>query len=310
MASGHTINHFDWEGLYRYTTDEVEYLEFCLQTRVVSKYARMTLHNGIPGTYQKIAVNGGATHIGGATGKTAISRIMHDSYFPMTVIEEYEASDDRILHGKALATAPGLSPHRFDLEYFYSGAGKLEKIVVIREDGSKYTTFSARSKVSMKELSAKLAERIATHTIEALKNRKFVAPLQAVELSFRSVTNYVPGVIAAIEGDSVSDMAIVLAKDKTNWIELNDEDFEPEMAEFLERMHTAENWNHGSRMLRQAALLITKLTPGSLPAADGFVAFAIDWEFEGHELLAVMKQCGATAETMKRLRKIGWLSHR
>ena len=26
MASGHTVNHCDWEGLYRYTAEEVEYL--------------------------------------------------------------------------------------------------------------------------------------------------------------------------------------------------------------------------------------------------------------------------------------------
>lgn len=309
MASGHTVNHFDWEGLYRYTTEEVEYLEFCLQTRVVSKLARMTLQNGIPRTFQKIGINGGGSHIGGATGKSAISRIMHESYFSWVEIEKYEVSEDRILSGKALVTAPGQSPHRLDLEYFYSGAGKLERIVFIREDGSKYTSFSARSRVSMKELSAKLAERIATRTIEALTKRIFAAPLQAVELSFRSVTNYVPGVIAAMEGDSVSDMAIVLARGKTNWIELNEEDFDPEMAEFLERMNTAENWNHGSRMLRQAASLVTKLAPGSLPTSDGFVSFAIDWEFEGHELLAILKQCGATAATLKRLKEIGWLSH-
>jgi hypothetical protein len=60
-------------------------------------------------------------------------------------------------------------------------------------------------------------------------------------------------------------------------------------------------------MLRQAALLITKLAPESLPVADGFVSFAIDAEFEGHKLLPILKQCGATAATLKRLKKIGWL---
>lgn len=308
MASGHTVNHFDWEGLYRYTTEEVEYLEFCLQTRVVSKYARMTLQNGVPKTYQKIGVNGGGSHIGGATGKNAMSRIRHESYFSWTEIEKYETSEDRILGGKALVTAPGQSPHRLDLEYSYSDGSKLERIVLIREDGSKYTSFSARSKTSMKELAAKLSERIAARTIEVLKKVDRSVPLQAVELSFRSVTNYVPGVIPAFEGDSVSNMGIVLANGKSNWIELNEEDFEPEMADFLERLNTAENWDEGSRMLRKAASIVTKLAPESLPVADGFVSFAIDWEFEGHELTAILKQCGATAATLKRLKKIGWLN--
>ena len=102
---------------------------------------------------------------------------MHDSYFSSTEVDKYEASEDRILSGKALVTAPGQSPYPLDLEYSYSGAGKLERIVLIREDGSKYTSFSARSKVGMKELAAKLAERIATRTVEALKRGDFVAPL-------------------------------------------------------------------------------------------------------------------------------------
>jgi len=309
MASGHTVNHFDWEGLYRYTTDEVECLEFCLQTRVVSKYARMTLQNGIPKTYQKIEINGGGSHIGGATGKNAISRIKHESYFSGATVVKYESTEDRVLSGKALVSAPGLSPHRLDLEYFYSDAGKLERIVLIREDGSKYTSFAARSKVSMKELATKLSEKIASRTIEALKKADLSEPLQAVELSFRSVTNYLPGVIPAMEGDSVSDMAIVLTNGKRNWIGLNEEDFEPEMAEFLDRMNVAENWDSGSRMLRQAAYLVTQRASESLPIADGFVAFAIDWEFEGHNLNAILKQCGATTATLKRLKKIGWLSH-
>jgi hypothetical protein len=308
MASGHTVNHFDWEGLYRYTADEVEYLEICLQTRVVSKYARMILQNGIPRTYQKIGINGGGSHIGGATGKNAISRIMNESYFSSTEVVKYESAEGRVLSGKALVFAPGQSPHRLDLEYFYSNAGKLERIVLVREDGSKYTSFSAKSKLSMKELATKLSEKIASHTIEALKKADISAPLQAVELSFRSVTNYVPGVIPAMEGDSVSDMAIVVANGRRNWIGLIEEDFEPEMAEFLERMNAAESWEPGSRMLRQAALLVTQRASESLPIADGFVAFAIDWEFEGHNLNAILKQCGATASTLERLKKIGWLS--
>jgi hypothetical protein len=180
---------------------------------------------------------------------------------------------------------------------------------LIREDGSKHTSFSARSKVSTKELATRLSEKIASRIIDALKKADLSKPLQAVELPFRSVTNHVPGVIAASEGAPISDMNIVLAKDGTNWLELNEEDFEPEMAEFLERMNMAENWDLGSRMLRQAALLVTKLAPEAMPVADGFVAFAIDSEFEGHKLVAILKQCGATAATLKRLKTVGWLDN-
>lgn len=108
-----------------------------------------------------------------------------------------------------------------------------------------------------------------------------------------------PGVIAALECDSISDMAIVLAKDKTNGIQLNDEDFEPEIAEFLERMNTAENCDSGSRMLRHGAFLVTKHASESWSVAEGFLSFAIDWEFEGHKLHSILKRCGATAASLR-----------
>lgn len=96
-------------------------------------------------TYQKIVVNGGASHIGGVTGKSAVSRIMHKPYSSWTEVAKYKASADRILSGKTLIYGPGHSPRRLDLEYFYSGTGKLERIVLVQEDGSKHTSFSARS---------------------------------------------------------------------------------------------------------------------------------------------------------------------
>jgi hypothetical protein len=303
------VNYFAWEGFYHYTAEEVEFVEFCLQTNVVSKYARMALQEGIPRSYQKIFVNGGGSHIGGATAKTAMDRIMRDSYFHSIEIEEYEVSRGRIVAGNALmAGGMGQPEHRMGLEYSYSDAGTLRRIDLVREDGSKYTSFAARSRVSMKELAAKLSQKIAARSIEALSRANRVAPLQAVELSFRSVTNYVPGLIPAAAGAKVSDMGMVLAIGQGNWIGLNEQDFEPDMAEFVEMMNTAHNWEAGTRMLRHAASLVTKLAPETIPTCDGFIAFAIDWEFEGHELLAVLKQCGATAATLKRLKEIGWLS--
>jgi hypothetical protein len=307
MASRHTVNNFGWQAFYRYSAEEVEYVEFCLQTKVVSKYARMTLHNGLPMTYQKIDINGGGSHIGGRTGNNAMDYIVREPYFHGIQVEAYETSEKRIVSGKSLIGGPGQSPVRSTVRYSYSDSGRLERIVNILEDGSSFTSFAARSKVGMKGLVARLSERIAVRTIESLKKVDLGAPLQAVEMSFRSVTNYVPGIIPATERDSVSEMGLLLATTQANWIELKEEDFEPEMAEFLERMHAAGNWDPGSKMLRQAALMVTKLAPGSLPIADGFIAFAIDWEGEGHELLAILKQCGASAATLKKLRRIGWL---
>jgi hypothetical protein len=306
-ASRHAVNNIRWEGFYRYTSDEVEYVEFCLQTAVVSEYARITMQNGLLLTYQNIDINGGGARIGGRTGKSAMDHIAKNSYFYWIQIEQYEASEDRIAAGRALVEGAGLSPQRSALEYSYSDAGRLGRIVRIHESGSKTTEFAAKSKLGMRELATRLSKRIAARAIEALRKANFSAPLLAVEMSFRSVTNYVPFIIPATARDYIPNLVLPTAIDPRNWISLSEEDFEPEMAEFLERMSSAEKWDHGSRMLRQAARMITHQGPDSFMVDDYFVAFAIDWEFEGQELPKILKQCGANAATLRKLKKIGWL---
>jgi hypothetical protein len=307
MTSRHVVNDIDWRGFYRYTNDEVEYVEFCLQREAVSEYARIALQAGVPITFQRIDINGGAAHLGGRAGKDAIDYISKDSYHYWIQIEDYDLSDGRIVSGKALAEGSGLSPVRSALEYSYSDAGRLERIVCVLEDGRRTTQFAARSKSGMRELAARLSERIATQTIEALRKVDFGAPLLAVELSFRSVENYLPLIIPATENDSIPNLVLPTTIDKRKWITLDAEAFEPEMADFTDRLSTAEQWGLGSRMLRQAALIITKLASGSLITSDFFVAFAIDWEFEGHDLPAILKECGASAAALKKLKSMGWL---
>jgi len=306
MASGHTVNHFDWRGLYRYSAEEVEYVEFCVQTQVVSVFARMTLRDGLPHTFQKFEVNGGGSHLGGRMGTGAIGYILQNPQNRWAQILIYDALENRISSARTLEQA-GEYSFRAKLAYSYSDSGKLERIDRVREDGSKATEFAARTKVGMSGLTAKLSEKIALKTIEALSAIDFDAPLQTVEMSFRSVTNYIPCVIPATELDSITDMGHVLSIDQGRWISLKAEDFEPEMADLAGRMDAAESWEPGSKMLRQAALMVTRLAPDSLKVAEGFVAFAIDWEFEGQELITILKKCGATAATFRKLRSIGWL---
>jgi len=307
MASRHTVNRIDWQGFFRYTADEAEYVEFCVQTGVVAKYARLTLRDGVNRTYQCIVVNGGGSHIGGRTGRRAMEYIPKDPFLSTLQVEDYEASGNRIVSGSSLAEVPGGMSFRSTLEYSYSQARELERIVSVGAGGTKTTVFAAKSKSGIKELAAGLSEKIAARTLEALSKAKYSAPLQVVALSFRSVTNYVPMIIPATELDAVSSMNFALSTEEKNWIELNYQEFEPEMEEFLERMRTAENWKPGAQMLRKAALMVTKLAPGSLNVADGFVAYAIDAEFEWGKELEILKECGATAATLKKLRKLGWL---
>ena len=303
----HEVNDLDWQGFYCYTPDEVEYVEFCLQTNVVSDYARMTLHNGLPATYQHIDISGGGSHIGQHTGRIAMDFIPQDSHFYWVDVEKYESSDGRIVSGKSLVEGNGLSAMRSSLAYSWSANGKLERIVSTNQDGYECTIYAAPTKTSMKELAASLSEQIAARAIEALQNAVLGAPLVAVELSYRSVTDYLPIVIAATERDSVPSLVLITAIDPNQWINLKHGDFEPGMTEFVQRLSADERYDHAEKMLRHAARLITSRAPGSLATSDSFVAFAIDWEFDGHELPAILKECGASLATLEKLKAKGWL---
>jgi hypothetical protein len=59
-------------------------------------------------------------------------------------------------------------------------------------------------------------------------------------------------------------------------------------------------------MLRRAGSVVTKRATDSLMTAGCFVAYAIDWEFEGQNLPTILKGCGASAATLKELKRIGW----
>ena len=62
-----------------------------------------------------------------------------------------------------------------------------------------------------------------------------------------------------------------------------------------------------AEMLRRAGSVVAKRATDSLMTAGCFVAYAIDWKFEGQNLPTILKGCGASAATLKELKRIGWL---
>ena len=78
--------------------------------------------------------------------------------------------------------------------------------------------------------------------------------------------------------------------DPSRWISLAEEDFEPEITEFGQRVEASDNSTAVSKMLREAARRVTERAPAELDVADGFVAFAIDWELEGDELAKILQR--------------------
>jgi hypothetical protein len=307
MSARHEFNRIDWEGIYLYSNTEAEYIEFCLQTKVVNDYARIAFQNALPVTLQHFKVNGGGSHLAGHNGKKAIDFVASSPSNYYIAVEEYDSVTGRINSGRALSEGLGTPLTRSVLEYSYSESGKLLQVTRTQDTGWKTTDYAAQTATSISDLADRLSDKIAANVIESLKKIDFASPLLSVELFYRQVTNYVPHIIAVTERDFLANPGPVATLDQKHWIDLTDQDFEPEMTEFTERLNADEEWDPGTSMLRKAALLVQQQLPHVLPAADCFVAFPIDWEFEGQDLHAILKECGATSEALTKLKTIGWL---
>jgi hypothetical protein len=193
------------------------------------------------------------------------------------------------------------------LEYSYSNTGKLLQVTRTQDTGWKTTDYAAQTATSTIDLADRLSEKIAARVIESLKKMEFASPLLSVELFYRQVTNYVPHIFPVTERDFFASPGPIATFDHKHCIDLTDQDFEPDMAEFTERLTTDEEWDPGTSMLRRAAFLLQQRLPQLLPTVDCFVAFAMDWEFEGQDLEAILKECGASNEALTKLKSIGYL---
>jgi hypothetical protein len=76
----HVVNGFEWRGIYRYAAEQVEHVEFCLQTRVPNLYNRLVLSGSAVLAEQRLIVNGGGSspHLVGLTAAAQASRILED----------------------------------------------------------------------------------------------------------------------------------------------------------------------------------------------------------------------------------------
>lgn len=310
VSGRHAVNGIEWKGVYRYAADEVEYVEICLPSRVPSRYDRVTLRNQQLATFQRLSINsGGHFPAWQSMGREhLLQRITSDSRNFQIWIEEYQASDGLIRTGRAYMEGLGLPPRYSSLSFSYSPAAKLQRIVRHWQEGQEETVFAARTAASLNRLSADLSRRLAERIIDALKATVLDSPLIAVELSFRSGDCYLPVVIAFTQADRIRGCPVLDPNKLRRMIELPPEDFEPEMQEFTERMRTSGRYEAGTKMLRVAARLLTKLKAGSLATAEGFLAYGVDWELEADEFPKILRDCGADSNSLSIWKKRGWLT--
>jgi hypothetical protein len=306
METRHSVNGIDWRGAYEYGTDQAEYAEWCLQTGVCSLYARITFAAGAPQTFQRLQINGKGSFSTwrGMAPERQIATIASDPLNYQVGLEAYHVRDGRVEHADVYCEGLGAPPTISTQTYSYQ-AGKLDRIVHCWPTGEEQTVFASRKPVSIADLSRHLSEQIAERTIATLRSASFDAPLLALEMSYQAGESYIPALIPATVQDRLSSLSLVAELER--WIALPSEAFSPEIADFEGRLRASDDYATGPRMLRAAARLVTERAPQRLETAPVFVAFAVDWEADGDQLERILKECGASPQTMAEFRSRGWL---
>jgi hypothetical protein len=303
----HRVNRVSWKGVYHYRPDEIEYLEFCMQTKVPSVYNRLLLAGDAVLAEQRFVCNGGGSseQLAKLSTRKKIADILSDPHNYFVYVTLYRLEDGVTTAGEELQEVGG-EIHRPTLAYTYAPDGKLQRIVQQWEGGERRTVFAARSKTTTGDLSAALSARIAEQVLTRLRSAGLPAPLVALELSYRDDDHPIPQLIPLTERDQVDGLALAAEIPAERWIALDEEDFAPEITELVQRARDTGDHAAIPSMLRAAARRVTEDAPRQVPVADGFVAFAIDWELEGDEIAKILKQCGASAERIRAWKKMGW----
>lgn len=305
VRSAHKVNGVEWKGFYRYAPDEVENIEFCVQTAVPNLYNRLVLREGSIIAEQRFICNGGGSGDHLERGSTAdkIERILADPHAHFVYVTRYHVEDGLTRSGEEHHEVGG-KIYRPNLEYSWAG-GKLERIIQHWPGGDRRTLFAAKTKATLAELSQDLSDRIATAALAALAGAQLHAPLVALELNYREGDRHIPLLIPLTTLDQVDSLNLAGHIAPNRWVALAEEQFAPEITQFDAR--TSGNSNAVSKMLRNAARLVTQRAPGVIDVSPEFIAFAIDWEVEGHELAKILKQCGAPPAQLKAWKAQGWI---
>lgn len=304
----HRVNRVSWKGVYRYGPEEVEHIEFCMETRVPSLYNRLVLAGPSVVAEQRFIVNSGgsANNLTRLSSKKKIQEILADPHEYFIYLTRYQVEGGVTRSAEEYQEVSG-EVHRPTLEYRYGEDGKLQRIVQHWESGEQRTVFAARTKATSRDLADELSTRIADQILARLARARFAAPLLALELNYREGEHPVPQLIPLTEGDEVGSLALAAEIPPARWIELSGEAFAPAIVELAQRAEAAESHSAIAAMLRVAARRVTERARADLPVSGDFVAFAIDWELEGDQIAAILKQCGASPQRMREWKKKGWL---
>jgi hypothetical protein len=322
----HSWNKISWEGIYNYSDNQVEYLEFCINTNVPSCVKVIKYENGRKISYQHFNINGGGSGLPLLKdGKEAyIESIQSNEYSVNSYIEKYIYEGERIIKADCFAVSPGIGQFSFEKSYTYDDQGELAEIRILypATEVTMLEYVKIPDDLNMDDLINNLAEKMSGSIIETLLKKGFEEPIVLLELFYRRVERYCP--FLKVRFLSEKEELIRMSEDERKkgldlfelfflsgsgeLINVDHETIERPLLQLMQLMDAKENFNPGTTMLRKTALLLTqnKLN-GKLPVSDDFVAYAIDWEMDGRKFEEILMECGQTPEIIQNWRAKGLL---
>jgi hypothetical protein len=147
VAYAHPVNRLSWQGAYRYSPEEVELLELCVQTKVPSLYNRLVLEDDRVIVEQRFVCNGGGSnpHLKELPTAAKADHILGDPYSYFIYLTRYVVTDGVTTSADEYQEVSG-TIYRPSREYSYAPDGTLQRIVQHWPGGNSRTLFAAKPK--------------------------------------------------------------------------------------------------------------------------------------------------------------------
>ena len=321
----HSWNKITWEGFYNYSDNQVEYLEFCINTNVPSCVKVIKYEHDRKISYQHFSLNGGGSGYPLLKdGKAAfIERIQNDEYSIISNVEKYVYEGERIIKVECFAVSPGIGQLSFEKSYTYDDQGELSEIRKFYRTGITQLEYvKTPDDLNVELLINDLAEKMSGSIIEALLKKGFEESIVLLELFYRNVDRYLPllkvrflsekeEIIRMSDNEGIEGLdpfELLFLSGSGELIRVDHEAVERPLQQLMQLMEAKENYEMGTTMLRKTALLLTQhKMDGKLPVGDDFVAYAIDWEMDDQPFEEILLECGQTPEVIQEWKAKGLL---
>jgi hypothetical protein len=314
----HEYNKLYWEGIYRYNSDSVEMIEFCMNTKVPASYEKISFENGRKVLHQKLKVNGGASNptFNSMSRDEIISNIRSNKYHLILDVTRFDYGDTRIEKSHTVQMLPGLGIVTAENIYSYDEDGMLGSIKSTNQEGEQHLSYVRnKKKKSASKIIDELANAMATAIIDTLVALDIKQPLQLLELAYHDLDNYCPLLAYQTVEDvkqALADGKDVLLSNSYTGPMLDVTPFEELCTLFeqqtREQIDENEDFSLGARMLNKVAVILNKnKLGGKLDLAEDFGVYAVDWSMaDFDDVKKILLDCGIKKAVINTWEKKGF----